>query len=272
MIDCGEGTQLLLKKYKIKLSHINTILISHLHGDHYYGLMGLLSTLHLYGRKQELHLFGPPGLSEIVTIQLRHSQTVLAYEIIMHEWVPGETTTIYDDEKLSITTLPLDHRVPCCGYLFREKPKKRRINRDIVPEQLPPNVIRQLKDGQDVYHDDGTLRFAANEVTLPPKKPFSYAYCSDTRYMPDLAVKVHGVDVMYHESTFMEDMRDRAVSTYHSTAAQAAQVAKDAEVGLLLLGHFSTRYRDLNPMLHEARAVFPNTELGEEGKKFVVNK
>lgn len=270
LIDCGEGTQLLIKRYKIRLSRINHILISHLHGDHYYGLMGLISTLHLYGRQSSLDVYGPPGLPEIISLQLKYSGTRLSYDINYHEWIPEQEQVIYDDSRLSITTIPLEHRIPCCGYLFREKPKKRGINKHMILEKLPPAHINLLRNGEDLLDEAGNVRYKSELVTLPPKKPFSYAYCSDTRYLDTLFEKLKDADLIYHESTFMDDMKDRAVSTFHSTASQAATLAKNANAGRLLLGHFSTRYKDLNPMLREARAIFPNTELAEEGKKFII--
>lgn len=271
MIDCGEGTQLQIKRYNIKLSRINTILISHLHGDHYYGLMGLISTLHLYGRQSDLHIFGPPGLSEIITLQLKYSATRLSYDIIFKEWIPEVAQVIYEDSKLTITTIPLDHRIHCSGYLFQEKPKKRGINKFIVDKKLSPAAVNKLRDGFDLYDDDGNLLYTNEEATIPAKKPYSYAYCSDTRLIPELVETLRGVDLVYHEATFMDDMRERAECTYHTTAKQAAQLAKDAGVGKLLLGHFSTRYRDLGPLLQEAKGIFAESYLAEEGKNFVVN-
>lgn len=271
MIDCGEGTQLLIKKYDIKLSRINCILISHLHGDHYYGLIGLISTLHLYGREADLIIYGPPGLADIITLQLKYSETRLSYHIDFREWVPGVAATIYEDGKLTIETLPLDHRVPCCGYLFREKPKRRGINRTVLKETLPPNKIEMLKDGVDILDENGAVLYEAHLYTLPPKEPFSYAFCSDTRLIPSLAEKLKGVDLIYHEATFMDDMQERAKNTFHTTARQAATLARDAQVGKLILGHFSTRYRDLLPLLAEARSEFPNTDLAIEGQKFVIS-
>lgn len=272
LIDCGEGTQLLIKKYKIKLSRINQILISHLHGDHYYGLMGLISTLHLYGRKTDLFIYGPPGLSEIITLQLKHSATRLSYDIIYKEWVPEQSEIIYEDDKLTITTIPLDHRIACSGYLFQEKVKKRGINKNKLSKKLTPAQANALRNGQDLLDEEGNILFYNKDVTFEPKKPYSYAYCSDTRYIPNLHEIVRDVDMIYHESTFMEDMRERAESTYHTTARQAATLARDANAGKLLLGHFSTRYRDLNPLLAEARSVFSRSYLAEEGKKFVINQ
>ncbi|MFY0607492.1 MAG: ribonuclease Z [Cyclobacteriaceae bacterium] len=271
LIDCGEGTQLQIKKYKIKLSRINHILISHLHGDHYYGLIGLISTLHLYGRKADLQIVGPPGLKEIIQLQLKYSDTRLSYDIKFREWTAGEAEVVYETEKMTITTIPLDHRVACSGYLFQEKPKKRGINKQVVDKKLTPIQANQLRNGEDVYDEDGKLIYENATATYPPKKPYSYAFCSDTRLIPQLAEIVKNVDLLYHEATFMDDMADRAAKTYHTTARQAGALAKEANVHQLLLGHFSTRYRDLTPLLKEARAEFPESYLAEEGKSFVVN-
>ncbi len=271
LIDCGEGTQLLLKKYKIKLSRINHILISHLHGDHYYGLIGLLSTIHLYGRQNDLLIIGPPGLSEILSLQMRYSETRLSYNIKFVEWVPGKDKVIYEDDKMTIETIPLNHRVPCSGYLFTEKPKRRGLNRKLIDKTLTPVQVNELKDGKDLLDDEGNLIYKNSEVTFAPKKPFSYAFCSDTKYKPELAERLKGVDMVYHEATFMEDMKDRAETTFHTTAKQAATFAKDANIGHLLLGHFSTRYKDLTPVLKEAKSVFENSSLAIEGEIFLVS-
>lgn len=271
LVDCGEGTQLLLKKYKIKLARIQQIFISHLHGDHYYGLMGLLSTLHLYGKKADVHIYGPPGLREIISLQLKYSSTFLSYDIKFHEWTPNKSELIFEDSQLTIETIPLDHRIPCSGFLFREKPKKRGLIKDKIPELLTPPEVNDLKLGKDLVDGKGNIRYHAKEVTSPPKKPYSYAYCSDTRLVPGIEERIKEVDLVYHESTFMEDMKERARYTYHTTAAQAAALAKKANVGKLLLGHFSTRYKDLGPMLAEARNIFENTDLAEEGRRFLLN-
>ncbi len=271
LIDCGEGTQLQIKKYKIKLSRINHILISHLHGDHYYGLIGLISTLHLYGRKADLLIIGPPGLKEILQLQLKYSDTRLSYDIKFHEWIAGESSVVYETEKMTVTTIPLDHRVACSGYLFQEKLKKRGINKQVVDKKLTPIEANLLRNGEDVYDEDGQLKYENATATFPPKKPYSYAFCSDTRLIPELAEALKDVDLLYHEATFMDDMSNRAAMTYHTTAKQAGELARRANVRQLLLGHFSTRYRDLTPLLKEARTEFPETDLAEEGKSFVVN-
>ncbi len=269
LIDCGEGTQLLLKKYQVKLSRIDHIFISHLHGDHYFGLIGLISTMHLFGRKKDLLIVGPPGLSEIIALQLRYSETSLGFKIDFREFTPDISEVIYDQPDFDVTTIPMDHRVPCAGFLFNEKPKKRRINRAMLAEySLSKLEIIDLKEGKDILNEDGTVKYENKLLTLNPSPSYSYAFCSDTRYKPSLKSIVEGVDMMYHESTFADDMKDRAGETYHTTAAQAAQFAKDAKVKKLLLGHFSARYKALDPILNEAKAVFEHSELAIEGTVF----
>ncbi len=272
LIDCGEGTQLLMKRYKVKLSRIDHILISHLHGDHYFGLIGLLSTMHLFGRKKELLLAGPPGLKEIIQLQFRYSETSLNFRINFVEFTPGASELIYDHPKFTITSVPMDHRVPCSGYIFREKPKKRRINRKMLSEVKLSNLdIVRLKEGEDIMNDDGSVKYTNQLLTLEPSPSFSYAFFSDTKLQPDLLNKIKEVDLLYHEATFANDMIDRADQTYHTTAQQAAQFAKDAGVRKLILGHFSARYKELDPIIDEAKAIFSEAELAIEGTRFVVD-
>jgi len=270
MIDCGEATQLRCKRFNIKLSKIDHILISHLHGDHYLGLMGILSTMHLYGRKNDLFLVGPPGLSEIITIQLRYSETRLNFHIKFSEWIPNAQQVVMENEKLTIETIPLDHRVPCSGYLIKEKPKKRRFNKALMPVNITPVDIARLKNGFDLLDDEGNILYKNSEVTFPPNPNLSYAYCSDTRFKPALVEQLAKVDLLYHESTFADDMKDRAHETFHSTAKEAAQMAKSAGAGKLLLGHFSTRYKDLGVIIGEARSVFKESYLANEGETFTI--
>lgn len=271
LIDCGEGTQLLMKRNGVKLSKIDAIFISHLHGDHYFGLIGLLSTMHLFGRNRSLSLVGPPGLSEIIALQLRYSETSLSFDIAFKEFEPNTSQLIYDHQHFSVTTIPMDHRVPCAGYLFREKPKERRINRKFLQDvQLSKLDITRLKKGEDLMNLDGSIRFLNKELTFDPYPSFSYAFCSDTKYKEQLVEQVKEVDLLYHEATFANDMKARAGATYHTTAEQAASFAKKANVGKLLLGHFSARYRELNPIIDEAKAVFPKTELALEGSRHKV--
>lgn len=270
LIDCGEGTQILLKKHKIKLSRIDCVFISHLHGDHYYGLIGLISTMHLYGRTEALKIFGPPGLGEIISIQLKYSTTTLNFDIDLMEWNPGSTETIYEDKRAFVQTFPMDHRIACSGFLFKEKPLNKKIVKEKLPEDILPSQIASLKKGKDVLDENNQVLYSSEELTKEPRKPLAYAYCSDTKYTESFLSVITGVDLMYHEATFLEDMAERADLTYHSTAKQAAQLAIKAKVGKLILGHFSTRYRDLDPVLDEARKVFKESYLGVEGEDFIL--
>jgi ribonuclease Z len=270
LIDCGEGTQIQIRKYKVKLARIHAVFISHLHGDHYLGLTGLLNTMHLYGREAPLKIIGPPGLREILTLQFRHSQTTLTYPIEFVEWTPNETQVVYEDQKLTVQTIPLEHKIICSGYLFREKSKPVRMNRLTLPEGIATSEVLRLKKGQDVFNIDGTIKYKSAELTLPPLPSLSYAFCSDTRYIPQLAEILKDVDLIYHESSFLEDMADRAIQTKHSTAKQAARVAKAANAKKLLLGHFSSRYKELDDFLTEAKEIYPKTELAIEGQTFVI--
>ncbi len=264
LVDCGEGTQMRLLALKQRASRIRYIFISHLHGDHYLGLVGLLSSLHLNGREEDLHLYGPPGLDEIITTQFKYSNTYLCYHIHFHA-VSTTPATILDAEGFTVSTLPLSHRIHCMGFLFREKPGKRRINKDLLPPTLSVHHLKRLKEGKDLFDPAGNLLYRNEDLTLPPRSPRSYAFCSDTRYEESLVEYVRGVSLLYHESTFLDDQRERAAETFHSTARQAATIARLAEVDKLVLGHYSSRYRDLLPFLSEAREVFPNTVLSIEG-------
>ena len=270
LIDCGEGTQLLMRKHQVKISKINIIVISHLHGDHYYGLIGLLSTLHLFGRRKDLTLIGPPGLLEVLSLQLKYSETTLNFKINFTEWVPGTVSLVFDHTKFTITTIPLEHRVPCAGYLFQEKPKKRRIDKLKLPDKLPPADIYKLKCGEDLTDDEGNVLHKNADVTLAPLRSLSYAFCSDTRYKPELVENIKGVDLLYHEATFLEKHKDLALKTKHSTSKDAAKIAAKAKVKKLLIGHFSTRYKDLNQFLLESCSIFDNTVLAEQGKKYIL--
>ena len=269
LIDCGEGTQLQIKNYNLRLTKINYIFISHLHGDHYYGLIGLISTMHLYGRKNRLYLYGPPGLSDILSLQLKYSDTTLNFPIQFYEWEPGVQKVIYESAKITVTAFPVSHRIACSGFLFREKPKSRRINKNLLPSGITTSQIIKLKNGEDLYDQDGRLLYENEHITLGPRPSYSYAYCADTKYDESLLDVIKGVDMLYHEATFMEDMHERAGLTFHSTAAQAALLAKKAGVGKLILGHFSTRYKDLSPVLQEALTVFKESYLGTEGSQFL---
>ncbi|SDK17806.1 ribonuclease Z [Catalinimonas alkaloidigena] len=265
LIDCGEGTQIQMLRYRIRLNRINHIFISHLHGDHYLGLLGLLSTMHLQGRRNPLFLYGPPGLAEIITLQFQISDTRLNYHIDFKELETERSYQILETDTLTVQTLPLDHRIACCGFLFKEKPKKRRLLRDKLPHGLPPVHLNALKRGEDVKDEAGNVVVRSEEVTLPPRPSRGYAYCSDTRYNERLIPLIRNVDLLYHESTFTNEYAERAAVTYHSTAQQAAEIAQRAEVGRLILGHYSSRYRDLTTFEQEAREVFANSFLSSEG-------
>ena len=270
LIDCGEATQHQLIRYKIKFNKINYIFISHLHGDHYLGLPGLISTMHLNGRVKELYIFGPPGLSDILTVSLKYSETVLSYPVIFHELNTEKAQTVLDLENLTVETIPLDHRIKCCGFIFKEKPKLKRINKEALPENVPLLDIVALKKGEDIYRD-GKLYLKNEEYTYPARRSRSYAYCSDTRYKEDILPQISGVDMLYHESTFLHDMKARAIETFHTTALEAATIAQKANAGKLILGHFSSRYKDLEPLLEEAKPVFPNSFLAIEGESFFLS-
>jgi ribonuclease Z len=270
LIDCGEGTQMQLMRFQANLHRINHILISHLHGDHYLGLMGLLFTMHLLRRTTDLHLYSHSGLDEIITTQLRYSRSASNFKIIFHRLQKDVQEIIYEDNILTIETIPLTHKIPCSGFLFREKTKPRRVNKDVLPSGLLIKEVADLKKGFDVVDENGNILYTNESLTFPPRKSRSYAYCSDTAYNEQLIAQVKHVDMLYHEATFTFDDQAKAVETQHSTAAQAATVAVKAEVTKLLIGHFSARYKDLNPVLEEARNVFANCELAIEGLTFSI--
>jgi ribonuclease Z len=270
LVDCGEGAQMQLMRFQANLHRINHILISHLHGDHYLGLMGLLFTMHLMRRTNDLHLYGHRGLDEIITTQLKHSRSVPSFKIVFHQLAPHTTATIFEDDLLTVTTIPLAHKIPCAGFLFREKIKPRRVDKTRLPEGLLIQQIANLKKGEDVLDDNGAVLYRNEDLTLPPRHSRSYAYCSDTSYLERLAEAVRGVDILYHEATFGEEDAGKATETKHSTAMQAARLAKKAEVGKLLIGHFSARYKDLASLEREARSEFESVELATEGATFAI--
>lgn len=270
LIDCGEAAQIQLMKYDLYLHRIDHIFISHLHGDHYLGLMGLLFTLHLNRRVTDLHVYSHRGLDEIIISHLKHSRSALNFKIIFHTLTPDTREVIFEDKQLIVETIPLSHKINCSGFLFREKEKLRRIDKTTLPEGLSPLQLIALKNGDDVLDGDGNVLYKNNEFTLPPRRSRSYAYCSDTRYHEAMVQQISQVDVLYHEATFMEEDKIKAVETMHSTAAQAATIAKMADVGKLVIGHFSARYKDLHPVLNEAKEIFPNTYLAQEGETFTL--
>jgi ribonuclease Z len=270
LIDCGEGTQYRLLEQKIRPGRLKAIFISHLHGDHYFGLIGLISSLNLGGRTDELYLFGPRGLDEILTIQFKYSQTPLHFPI---HFTATDTTISYqlfENHFFTVHTIPLEHRVPCAGFLFREKPHKRKLIKEKLVEDMPYDYLRQLKNGEDVLDEAGNVLFSYEEFTLPAPPPRSYAYCSDTRYDERIAGYVQGADLLYHEATFQEDLAHQAFERFHSTAREAATTAQNAGVGKLLIGHFSSRYKEVGGFLSDAQSIFPKTEIAQEGKVFMV--
>jgi ribonuclease Z len=263
MIDCGEGTQLQLRRYGIRLQGLRHIFISHLHGDHYLGLMGLLSSLHLLGRTEELNVHGPQPLAGIIQVQLRASQTYLRFPLNIHVTPEESGSTIMEDDRLIVTGLALRHRIPCTGFLLTEKAGPLKLKREAV-DRIPHYLRNAVKRGEDLQLPDGSSVPNA-ELVLPRTALRSYAYCSDTAYAPELVDHLRGTDLLYHEATFTESLASRAKETQHSTAAQAAMIARDAGVGRLLLGHFSSRYKSAEPLLNEARPIFANTDASEEG-------
>ena len=268
LIDCGEGTQMQLRRNRIRLQRIKAIFISHLHGDHYFGLIGLINTMHMLGRQTELDIFGPPDLKQVLDLQLKLADTKLSYKWNFHPLNFGESEVIYTDTGVTVSTIPLDHRIECNGFLFQENQKKRKIKRELIPVlNIPVEQFQSIKNGADFVDSNGKTH-PNNTITDDPKPSFSYAYCSDTKYNESIVEVIKGADMLYHEATFLEDMIKRAEFTHHSTAKQAATIAQMAEVGQLVIGHYSARYTDFSDHLKEAQAVFPDTQLATEGKVF----
>lgn len=267
LIDCGEATQIQLRRYKCKFQKIDHVLISHLHGDHFLGLPGLLASMHLLGRKQTLHIYGPKALEEIITLINAQSDTTLSYPIHYIHTDSSGVHKLFEDNKVEVYSFPLRHRIPTTGFLFREKPLPRNIDKyQLEKHKVSLADIHKLKKGEDVVSEEG-LPIANETLTLPPYPARSYAFCSDTLFHKSLAEVIQNVDLLYHESTFLEEKKDRAKATFHSTARQAAQMAVLSKASQLLLGHFSARYDKLEPFLEEARPIFANTDLATEGKK-----
>ncbi len=271
LIDCGEAAQIQLRRFKIKIQRIDHIFISHLHGDHYLGLPGLLGTMHLLGREKELHLYSPPGLKEIIDTNHYHSKTFLNYDVEFHVLEGKSSARIFEDDKLTVETIPMNHRIPCYGFLFREKEPLRNIIKEKIEEYtIPIQQIHRIKTGEDFIAADGK-RIANSELTLPPHPPRSYAYCSDTLYNESYIEQIKNVNLLYHEATFADNMMERAKETHHCTARQAGDIAKKAHAKQLIIGHYSARYRELDMLLTEAKQVFENAVLAIEGETYKVN-
>lgn len=257
-----------LMRYQIPIQKIDHIFISHLHGDHYLGLMGLLFSMHLQRRTNDLHLYSQKGLDEIILLHLKYSKSTLNFAIVFHVFDASQSAIIHEDEMVTVHTIPLVHKLPCAGFLFREKTKSRKINKEKLKEGMLLQHIALLKTGADVYDESGKLVYRNSDFTLPPTPPLSYAFCSDTAWNENMIEQIRGVNLLYHEATFMEDEKEKAIETKHSTTADAANMALRCEAKKLVIGHFSARYRELEPMLMEAREIFANTELAIEGNSF----
>lgn len=268
LIDCGEGTQVQLTRYKIKRSKINHIFISHLHGDHYFGLIGLLTSMSLLNRTQDLHLHAPPELEQLITLQLNFASTHLCYNLHFHPLT--EEGLIVDGNKMTVECFKVKHRIDCWGFLFREKKKPRKLDAERAKiYDIPAAFYDKLQQGEDYVNKKGTI-IPNEEVTTAAAKPKSYAYCADTIFDESLADKVKGVDMLYHETTYLKDLHERAAARFHSTTVQAGTIAKKAGAKKLLIGHFSSKYENLDEFLVETKEVFENTELAIEGSCYVI--
>lgn len=259
-----------MRKFKIKFGKINHIFISHLHGDHTLGLFGLISSLVLLNRKTKLAIYAPSPLEKIVDDHLEAFNIVLPFPLKFIHLSCTSSERIYEDERVLVETIPLKHRVPTCGFLFREKPRLKNIRKELIEKyNIPVRDIHKIKDGADFTLESGEI-IPNTRLTHQPGRPRSFAYCTDTMYTENILTKIKGVDLLYHEATFMHDMADQARENFHSTGYQAAMLAKKAGVGKLILGHFSARYKDLDPLLQEAKMVFENTFLADDGASFPV--
>ena len=269
LIDCAEGTQMQLRRYRIKIQQIKTVFISHLHGDHIFGLPGLISSLSMMERTEPLEIFGPPYLENWFTGQLKYF-TPLDFPLYFHTLTNKTAEEIYEDKGITVSCFPLKHRVPTYGYLFREKQKLLNIRKDMIDfYRIPLCDIPAIKAGADFCTEEDKLIPNAR-LTHPPVKQRAYAYCSDTVYLENLPQTLKDVDLLYHEATYGSELKDRAKETFHSTAEDAARIALAANAGKLVIGHFSSRYRDVSPLVNEAKGIFPNTEAAEDGSKFQV--
>lgn len=270
LIDCGEGTQMELRKHKVKFNQIKHIFISHLHGDHCFGLIGLISTFRLLNREAELHIYGPKGIKDLIMLQLKLSKSWIDFKLVFHELTSLDSELIFEDDKIAIHTIPLDHRVYTNGFLFKEKAFDRKLLINKAEEKhIDVAYYRKLKQGADVLNTKGELISNA-DVTIEGVPSKSYAFCSDTAYREDIVPIINNADVLYHESTFLEAHASLCAKTKHSTAKQAAEIAKKANVGTLILGHYSSRYNTLDDFKTEAQTVFDRVELAEDGKIFQI--
>ncbi|REG99566.1 ribonuclease Z [Flavobacterium aquicola] len=268
LIDCGEGTQVQLRKNKLKFSKINHVFISHLHGDHFFGLVGLISTFALLGRTNDLHIYGPKGVKEIINLQLRLSNSWTNYQLFFHELESKQSEIIFEDEKVIVKTIPLKHRVYTNGFLFQEKIGERKLDLNAVQDfEIDTCYYQNIKNGKDITLDDGRV-IANSKLTFDPDPALSYAFCSDTKYNEDIIPIIENVSVLYHESTFLDSEESLASKTMHSTAKEAARIALKANAQQLILGHYSTRYDGIELFKEEAETIFKEVELADDGKSF----
>ena len=272
MIDCGEGAQMQLRRSRLKFSRLNHIFISHLHGDHCFGLIGLISTFALLGRTATLHIYAHKELEKLMRPWLNFFCHGIAFDVKFHAYSGEKNEIIYEDRSVIVSTIPLNHRVPCCGFLFSEKKTPDHIIREMIDfYNIPTYELNRIKNGGDYTTEDGDI-IPHNRLTTPSTPPRSYAYCSDTTYLPENTSLLKGVDLLFHEATFASDNEARADETFHTTAQQAATLAQNAEVGKLLIGHFSARYEDEQLLLKEAQEIFTNTLLAKENMRIEVKK
>ena len=270
MVDCGEGAQLQLRRSKLKFTRLNHIFISHLHGDHCFGLMGLISTFGLLRRTAALHIYAHEELQKLLAPHLEFFCKGMTYDVVFHAIDPTKATVIYDDRSVSVSTIPLKHRIPTCGFLFQEKKTPNHIIRDMVDfYQIPVFELNRIKNGEDYVTPEGVV-VPNSRLTTPSAPARSYAYCSDTICLRNILPQIKGVDLLFHEGTFAQCDAARAKETFHTTAQQAAEIARDAEAKQLVIGHFSARYEDESVLLKEAQAVFPNTLLAKENLRITI--
>jgi len=270
LIDCGEGTQIQLRRNKVSFSKIQHIFISHLHGDHYYGLIGLISTMNLMGIKHDLHIYAHSDLKKLIGPQLDYIRGEMTVIPVFHPLNFKKPQIIFETKKLEVTSFPVKHSLPTCGFLFREKPKAPNIRKDMIKKyDIPIAQIRKIKEGADFETADGII-IPNKELVSPPPKPGSYAFCTDTAFHPPIAEIIKDVDLLYHEATFLMDLKELAAKTLHSTTQEAAEMAKLANAGKLLLGHFSARFKNISRFEEEARKVFSNSEAAEESKTYYI--
>lgn len=268
LIDCGEGTQMQFLRYKIKHQKINHIFISHLHGDHFFGLVGLISTMHLMGRTKDLHIFCPSELEGVINVQLNVSHSKLRFSIVFHYHNYKEKKLIFENSNTIVYSFPLNHGIPCCGFIFEEKPKARKLIKEKLPHWLNLEQISQLINGNDLTNEKGEILFNNSELTIDPEKAKRFAYCSDSRVHDKYVQYLEGVDLLYHETTFLDELKDRAEATFHSTAFEVGELAKKTSINQLIIGHFSARYKNLSTFITEVQLSFNNVKLAEEGKTY----